>query len=184
MGVLIAGGLLVRDGVVPILLGFTILALAFFVLPTRVHERYLFPFFASGAVLAAMALRWVAGVAGASFVHAANLVAVLSGNLAFGFGGGSGGAGGSPGGGPTGGFGGGAGRPGGFGGPGGGPGGLGGGLGGSGFGSISLPFTDLAQSQLAVTVSAVGLSALLVALLAAWAVVILRPGAGPRSAAP
>ena len=36
----------------------TFLALAFFVLPTRVHERYLFPFFALGAILAAISVRW------------------------------------------------------------------------------------------------------------------------------
>ena len=35
-----------------ILVGVTLLAVAFFVLPTRVHERYLFPFFALGAILA------------------------------------------------------------------------------------------------------------------------------------
>ena len=35
-----------------ILVGVTLLAIAFFVLPTRVHERYLFPFFALGAILA------------------------------------------------------------------------------------------------------------------------------------
>jgi hypothetical protein len=40
VGVIVAGGLLVRERLVPIVLGFTILALAFFVLPTRVHERY------------------------------------------------------------------------------------------------------------------------------------------------
>ncbi|MHB8399517.1 MAG: phospholipid carrier-dependent glycosyltransferase, partial [Candidatus Limnocylindrales bacterium] len=40
------------------LVGLTVLAVAFFVLPTRVHERYLFPFFALGAVLAAASSRW------------------------------------------------------------------------------------------------------------------------------
>ena len=34
----------------------TVLAIAFFVLPTRVHERYLFPFFAIGAILAATSI--------------------------------------------------------------------------------------------------------------------------------
>ncbi len=42
-----------------ILVGVTLLAVAFFVLPTRVHERYLFPFFALGAILAAVSLRWL-----------------------------------------------------------------------------------------------------------------------------
>ena len=41
-----------------ILTGVTVLAIAFFVLPTRVHERYLFPFIALGAVLAAFSFRW------------------------------------------------------------------------------------------------------------------------------
>jgi Gpi18-like mannosyltransferase/predicted membrane-bound dolichyl-phosphate-mannose-protein mannosyltransferase len=36
----------------------TVLALAFFVLPTRVHERYLFPAFAVGALLAAGSTSW------------------------------------------------------------------------------------------------------------------------------
>ena len=41
-----------------ILVGVTILAIAFFILPTRVHERYLYPFFALGAILAAVSWRW------------------------------------------------------------------------------------------------------------------------------
>jgi C-terminal four TMM region of protein-O-mannosyltransferase/Dolichyl-phosphate-mannose-protein mannosyltransferase len=41
-----------------ILLGLAVLSLAFFVLPTRVHERYGFPFFALGAILAAISWRW------------------------------------------------------------------------------------------------------------------------------
>ena len=40
------------------LTGVVILAVAFFVLPTRVHERYLFPFIAVGAILAAFSWRW------------------------------------------------------------------------------------------------------------------------------
>ena len=39
-------------------MGLTALAVAFFVLPTRVHERYLYPFFALGAILAAFSWRW------------------------------------------------------------------------------------------------------------------------------
>jgi Gpi18-like mannosyltransferase len=38
--------------------GLAVLALAFFILPTRVHERYLFPLTAIGAILAAVSLRW------------------------------------------------------------------------------------------------------------------------------
>ncbi|MEO5940170.1 MAG: hypothetical protein ABIZ72_04445, partial [Candidatus Limnocylindrales bacterium] len=41
-----------------ILTGVTILAIAFFILPTRVHERYLFPLIAVGAILAAVSVRW------------------------------------------------------------------------------------------------------------------------------
>ncbi|HEY8437559.1 MAG TPA: phospholipid carrier-dependent glycosyltransferase [Candidatus Limnocylindrales bacterium] len=41
-----------------ILIGVTILAIAFFVLPTRVHERYLYPFIALGAIAAAASVRW------------------------------------------------------------------------------------------------------------------------------
>jgi 4-amino-4-deoxy-L-arabinose transferase-like glycosyltransferase len=41
-----------------ILVGLTVLAVAFFVVPTRVHERYLYPFFAFGAILAAVSFRW------------------------------------------------------------------------------------------------------------------------------
>ncbi len=41
-----------------ILTGVTILAIAFFILPTRVHERYLFPLIAVGAILAGISIRW------------------------------------------------------------------------------------------------------------------------------
>jgi predicted membrane-bound dolichyl-phosphate-mannose-protein mannosyltransferase len=41
-----------------ILVGVAVLALAFFVLPTRVHERYLYPLVAVGAILAAVSSRW------------------------------------------------------------------------------------------------------------------------------
>ena len=40
------------------LTGLAILAIAFFILPTRVHERYLYPFVAIGAILAAVSVRW------------------------------------------------------------------------------------------------------------------------------
>ncbi len=61
-----------------VLVGLTVLAIAFFVVPTRVHERYLFPFFALGAILAATSLRWrwaYVALAAASF---ANLYAILT----------------------------------------------------------------------------------------------------------
>ena len=41
-----------------ILVGLAVLALAFFVLPTRVHERYLFPLFATRGDPAAVSVRW------------------------------------------------------------------------------------------------------------------------------
>ena len=44
-----------------LLLGLTLAAIAFFVLPTRVHERYLYPFFALGAIVAGISWRWLAG---------------------------------------------------------------------------------------------------------------------------
>ncbi len=168
IGLLVAAGLLVRDNLVTILLGFTILALAFFVAPTRVHERYLFPFFATAAILAAPTVASVAGLISVALLNAANLHAVLSGALrassAGGFGrSGSGGLGG-------GGLGGGGFGGGGFGGARGPSGGFGG---GGVFTSLSLPLGDLATSQAVVAASAVGLAMTLALLLAAWAVVIL-----------
>ncbi len=41
-----------------LLVGLAALALAFFAVPTRVHERYGFPFFALGAILFAVSPRW------------------------------------------------------------------------------------------------------------------------------
>jgi len=158
VGLLVAGGLLVRDGIVPILLGFTILALAFFVLPTRVHERYAFPFFATAAVLAAPAILSAVGYALVAILGTVNLHAILAGGGASGVrGGGRGGLG--------------------FGSEGG-----QGAFGGS-FMSIALPWSELANSQAAVTAVAVGMAATLVVLLGAWAVVVLRPAppGGPSS---
>jgi hypothetical protein len=90
VGAVVAGGLLVRDGTAPILLGFTVLALAFFVLPTRVHERYLFPFFATGALLAAPGIGRAAALAVVALMGTINLHAVLAGNLFIGSGTGGG----------------------------------------------------------------------------------------------
>ncbi len=47
-----------RPDPLTILTGLTVIAIAFFVVPTRVHERYLFPFFALGAIAAAVSIRW------------------------------------------------------------------------------------------------------------------------------
>ena len=55
-----------------ILVGVTVLAVAFFVVPTRVHERYLYPFFGLAAILAAVSARWLlvyAALAVASFLN-------------------------------------------------------------------------------------------------------------------
>jgi hypothetical protein len=41
-----------------LLVGLSVVALAFFAAPTRVHERYGFPFFALGAILFAVSYRW------------------------------------------------------------------------------------------------------------------------------
>ncbi|TMF63115.1 MAG: hypothetical protein E6I14_06270 [Chloroflexi bacterium] len=69
VGLVVAGGLLLRDGRMPILLGFAIVAFAFYAVPTRVHERYLFPFFTAGALLAAEFVAASAGylIGGAGF---------------------------------------------------------------------------------------------------------------------
>jgi Gpi18-like mannosyltransferase len=47
-----------RPDRITMLVGLAALSLAFFVLPTRVHERYLFPLTALGAILAAVSIRW------------------------------------------------------------------------------------------------------------------------------
>lgn len=52
-------------------------------------------------------------------------------------------------------------------------------IGGSGVGSISMPFAELARSELAVTLVAVGQTGAFVALLAARFVVVLRPNREP-----
>jgi len=41
-----------------ILVGVAVMAIAFFVVPTRVHERYLFPLYAVAAILAGVSIRW------------------------------------------------------------------------------------------------------------------------------
>jgi hypothetical protein len=66
-----------RDDRLSLLVAVAILAIAFFVVPTRVHERYLFPFFAVGAVLLALSWRWAAVYVVLAVVNSANLLAVL-----------------------------------------------------------------------------------------------------------
>jgi hypothetical protein len=66
-----------RDDALSLLVALSIMAVAFFVLPTRVHERYLFPFFGLGAVLLALSWRWRIAYVLLAVVNAANLLAVL-----------------------------------------------------------------------------------------------------------
>lgn len=61
-----------------ILLGVALLAIAFFILPTRVHERYMFPFFAVGAILAAVSWRWLVAYVVLSAAAFANMYVVLT----------------------------------------------------------------------------------------------------------
>ena len=61
-----------------ILVGVTLLAIAFFVLPTRVHERYMFPFFALGAILAAVSPRWLVAYIVLSAATFLNMYVVLT----------------------------------------------------------------------------------------------------------
>jgi hypothetical protein len=61
-----------------ILVGVTLLAIAFFLLPTRVHERYLFPFFALGAILAAVSPRWLVAYVVLSAATFLNMYVVLT----------------------------------------------------------------------------------------------------------
>ena len=172
VGLAVALGLLLRDDRRLIVLGFAVVAFAFYALPTRVHERYLFAFFPAGALLASPIAGGVVTYLGVGLMNLINVHAVLGSGGSFG---GFGGAG-------RGGFGG----PGGFG-PGragsGGVAGFGGsgGFGGGGFGSaspisqISLPFTDLARSEFLVTAVAVGQTLAFVALFAIWIVAAYGP---------
>ena len=67
-----------RPEPITITVGLAILALAFFVLPTRVHERYLFPFVAIAAILAAASLRWRVAYVLSALATFANLYVVLA----------------------------------------------------------------------------------------------------------
>ncbi len=61
-----------------ILVGVLLLALAFFVVPTRVHERYLFPFLIVGTILAATSFRWRFIYVVVSLATFANMYVVLT----------------------------------------------------------------------------------------------------------
>jgi hypothetical protein len=60
-----------------LLVALAVLSLAFFVLPTRVHERYVYPFFAVGIILAAISWRWIVTYAVLSLGLFANMYVVL-----------------------------------------------------------------------------------------------------------
>ena len=154
IGLVVAGGLLIRDGRVPILLGFAVVAFAFYAVPTRVHERYLFPFFTAGALLAAEFVATSAGYLVVGALNAINLHAVLAAPLSISSGVGGFGRGAGPG----------IGRG-------------GGGFGGLGvqIAAIRLPFVELARSETVILLVALGQTVALVALLVAWCVVVIRP---------
>jgi len=167
VGLLVAGGLLLRDGRLPIFLAFAVTAFAFYAVPTRVHERYLFAFFPAGALLASGFMGgWLAYLVSGA-LNAINLHAVLGSSSAIaGFAGGFGGGGGGEG------------IRGGFGGFGGGG---AGGFGGGGIAWLDLPFVDLARSEPAIVAVALGQTLAFVALLIAWLVVAFGPSLRGRA---
>jgi hypothetical protein len=61
-----------------ILVGLAVLSLAFFAAPTRVHERYGFPFFALGAILLAISPRWRVAYVLLTVATFANMYVVLT----------------------------------------------------------------------------------------------------------
>jgi len=61
-----------------ILVGVSVLALAFFAVPTRVHERYLFPLFGLAAILVAFSWRWRIAYAIAGVATFLNMYVVLT----------------------------------------------------------------------------------------------------------
>jgi hypothetical protein len=61
-----------------LLVALAVMAIAFFVLPTRVHERYLYPFFALGAILLALRPRWAAVYAVLAAANFANMYGILT----------------------------------------------------------------------------------------------------------
>jgi len=168
----VAGGLLLRDDRRTVVLAFAVVAFAFYAVPTRVHERYLFPFFPAAALLAAPYLGRALAYCWVGLLNTVNLHAVLGSANTFGGFGGSAGAGGFGGGG-------------GFAGPGNpaigvagaGPGA--GSAGGSAITSISLPFTDLMRSEAVVAAVAVGQTLGFAALLGMWVAVAFGPVVRP-----
>jgi predicted membrane-bound dolichyl-phosphate-mannose-protein mannosyltransferase len=60
-----------------LLVALVVMAIAFFVVPTRVHERYLFPAFALMAIVAASSVRWRVAYGLLALASFANLYAIL-----------------------------------------------------------------------------------------------------------
>jgi Gpi18-like mannosyltransferase len=76
--VVVSGIVAVRPDRLTLLVGLTVLAVAFFILPTRVHERYLYPFFALGAILAAFSWRWLVAYVAFAVTTFLNMYVVLT----------------------------------------------------------------------------------------------------------
>ena len=72
-----------RDDPRGLLVGTLVLAVAFFALPTRVHERYLFPALAIGALLVARSWRWATLYAVLSISFFANVYWVYTADWSF-----------------------------------------------------------------------------------------------------
>jgi len=159
VGLTVAGGLLLRDDRTAILLGFAVVAFAFYAVPTRVHERYLFALWPVGALLACRFGAGAAGYIATALLNTVNLHAILGSSHEIG---------GPPGG--YGGFGGGLGRV-----SGGWPGNGGGTSVGGGASWISLPFVDVARSEPVLIAVAVGQTLAFIALFAIWVAVAFGP---------
>ncbi len=163
VGLTVAGGLLLRDDRTTVLLAFAVVAFAFYAVPTRVHERYLFALWPVGALLACRFGAGVVGYVATALLNAVNLHAVLGSAQAIGgFPGGWGGLRGGFGRGSVSGW------------PGNGGGASGGGASGSAS-SISLPFVEIARSEPVLTAVAVGQTLAFIVLFAIWVAVAFGP---------
>src|SRR5436190_1131476 len=78
-----AWGLIRRDDAVGLLVAALVVSVAFFVLPTRVHERYLFPALAIGALLVLRNWRWAVLYAVLSLSFFANVYGVYTADWSF-----------------------------------------------------------------------------------------------------
>ncbi|MEO8252552.1 MAG: phospholipid carrier-dependent glycosyltransferase, partial [Chloroflexota bacterium] len=72
-----------RDDPAGLLVGSLVIAMAFFALPTRVHERYLFPALALGALLVARSWRWAILYGALALSFFANVYWVYSADWSF-----------------------------------------------------------------------------------------------------